>query len=100
MWGRSRGWITAYSSFRDDGLAIVWFFLGVHYYTPLRRSFVRRSKCRRLRAQTGDLALVVIDYLQLMRSANQCVENRNQYGGINRVSRFSLCWGEEWQYLL
>lgn len=37
-----------------------------------------RAKCRRLRAQTGDLALVVIDYLQLMRSSNRRVENRNQ----------------------
>ncbi len=37
-----------------------------------------RAKCRRLRAQTGDLALIVIDYLQLMRSTNRRVENRNQ----------------------
>ncbi len=37
-----------------------------------------RAKCRRLRAQTGDLALIVIDYLQLMRSSNRRVENRNQ----------------------
>ncbi len=37
-----------------------------------------RAKCRRLKTQLGDLALVVLDYLQLMRSSNRRVENRNQ----------------------
>ncbi len=37
-----------------------------------------RAKCRRLKTQLNDLALVVIDYLQLMRSSNRRVENRNQ----------------------
>ncbi|MFQ3610078.1 MAG: replicative DNA helicase, partial [Fimbriimonadales bacterium] len=37
-----------------------------------------RAKCRRLKTQLSDLALVVVDYLQLMRSSNRRVENRNQ----------------------
>jgi replicative DNA helicase len=36
-----------------------------------------RGKCRRLKAQEG-LALVVIDYLQLMRGNSRRAENRNQ----------------------
>jgi replicative DNA helicase len=39
-----------------------------------------RAKCRRLKAQLQDrqLGLIVVDYLQLMRSSNRRVENRNQ----------------------
>ncbi len=37
-----------------------------------------RAKCRRLKAERGDLALIVIDYLQLMRSHSRRAENRNQ----------------------
>lgn len=36
-----------------------------------------RAKCRRLRA-SGGLALVVVDYLQLMRPNNRKIENRTQ----------------------
>ncbi|MDW8106829.1 MAG: replicative DNA helicase [Armatimonadota bacterium] len=39
-----------------------------------------RAKCRRLKARLADraLGLIVVDYLQLMRSSNRRVENRNQ----------------------
>jgi replicative DNA helicase len=39
-----------------------------------------RAKCRRLKARLHDrqLGLIVVDYLQLMRSSNRRVENRNQ----------------------
>ncbi|MCS7064936.1 MAG: DnaB-like helicase C-terminal domain-containing protein, partial [Fimbriimonadales bacterium] len=37
-----------------------------------------RAKCRRLKAERNDLALIVIDYLQLMRSHTRRAENRNQ----------------------
>lgn len=39
-----------------------------------------RAKCRRLksRLQGRELGLIVVDYLQLMRSSNRRVENRNQ----------------------
>jgi len=39
-----------------------------------------RAKCRRLKAKLADrnLGLIVVDYLQLMRSSNRRVENRNQ----------------------
>lgn len=37
-----------------------------------------RAKCRRLKAERNDLALIIIDYLQLMRSHGRRVENRNQ----------------------
>ena len=39
-----------------------------------------RAKCRRLksRLESRDLGLIVVDYLQLMRSSNRRVENRNQ----------------------
>jgi replicative DNA helicase len=39
-----------------------------------------RAKCRRLKAKLDNrkLGLIVVDYLQLMRSSNRRVENRNQ----------------------
>ncbi len=39
-----------------------------------------RAKCRRLKARLNnrELGLIVVDYLQLMRSSNRRVENRNQ----------------------
>jgi replicative DNA helicase len=37
-----------------------------------------RAKCRRLKAERNDLALIVIDYLQLIRSHSRRAENRNQ----------------------
>ncbi|GBC91787.1 Replicative DNA helicase [bacterium HR15] len=37
-----------------------------------------RAKCRRLKAERNDLALIVVDYLQLMRSHTRRAENRNQ----------------------
>lgn len=36
-----------------------------------------RAKCRRLKAEQGDLGVILIDYLQLMRSHKR-TENRNQ----------------------
>ena len=35
-----------------------------------------RAKCRRLKAQHGDLGLVVVDYLQLMSTGHRRAENR------------------------
>jgi replicative DNA helicase len=35
-----------------------------------------RAKCRRLKAQHGDLGLVVVDYLQLMSTGQRKAENR------------------------
>lgn len=43
-----------------------------------------RSKCRRLKAEK-DLALVIIDYLQLMRSGGRKTDNREQE--ISEISR-------------
>jgi replicative DNA helicase len=37
-----------------------------------------RAKCRRLKAERNDLALIVIDYLQLIRPHSRRAENRNQ----------------------
>lgn len=46
--------------------------------------FEMRAKCRRLQAVTGDLSLVVVDYLQLMRPPSKA-ENRTQQ--ISEIAR-------------
>ncbi len=46
--------------------------------------FDMRAKCRRLKARNGNLALVVVDYLQLMRAPNPR-ENRAQQ--ISEIAR-------------
>ncbi|MCS6775667.1 MAG: replicative DNA helicase [Chloroherpetonaceae bacterium] len=45
--------------------------------TPDTSAMEMRAKCRRLKAEHGELGLVLIDYLQLMRSHRRA-ENRNQ----------------------
>ncbi|MDH4100756.1 MAG: replicative DNA helicase [Nitrospirota bacterium] len=52
--------------------------------TPAISVMEMRAKARRLRAQHGDLGLVVVDYLQLMRG-NSRVENRVQE--VSEISR-------------
>lgn len=37
-----------------------------------------RARCRRLRAEQGQLDMVIVDYLQLMRGSSRNSENRNQ----------------------
>jgi replicative DNA helicase len=59
------------------------------YFSPIDRLLLQalehiervqemRAKCRRLKAERNDLALIVIDYLQLIRSHSRRAENRNQ----------------------
>jgi len=43
-----------------------------------------RGKCRRLKAQHGDLGLVIIDYLQLIEGRNNNDNRVNQMGEISR----------------
>jgi len=44
-----------------------------------------RAKCRRLKAEHGALDLIVVDYLQLMRSSSKNAGNRNEE--ITEISR-------------
>ena len=44
-----------------------------------------RARCRRLRAEQGQLDLVIVDYLQLMRGSSRNSENRNQE--ISEIAR-------------
>ncbi len=53
--------------------------------TPDISALEIRAKCRRLKAEKGDLGMVVIDYLQLMRSSSKRSENRNQE--ISEIAR-------------
>lgn len=46
--------------------------------------FDMRAKCRRLKAKTGNLSLVIVDYLQLMRAPTS-TENRTQQ--ISEIAR-------------
>lgn len=45
--------------------------------TPAQSSLDIRTKARRLRAELGDLALIIVDYLQLMQGRGR-LENRQQ----------------------
>jgi replicative DNA helicase len=45
--------------------------------TPEISAMEMRTKCRRLKSEHGELGLIIIDYLQLMRSHKR-TENRNQ----------------------
>lgn len=51
---------------------------------PAQSSLDIRAKARRLRAELGDLALIIVDYLQLMRGRAR-VENRQQE--ISEITR-------------
>jgi replicative DNA helicase len=44
-----------------------------------------RAKCRRLKAEVGALDLIIVDYLQLMRSSSKNAGNRNEE--ITEISR-------------
>lgn len=46
--------------------------------TPARSVLQIRSACRRLRARAGELAVIVVDYLQLMTPARRKDQNREQ----------------------
>ena len=43
------------------------------------------TKCRRFKSKNQDLALIIVDYLQLMRSASKKIENRTQE--VTEISR-------------
>ena len=43
-----------------------------------------RAKCRRIKSQEGDLGLVIIDYLQLMRASEKTNSRQEEVGSISR----------------
>jgi len=53
--------------------------------TPDVSAMEMRAKCRRLKAEQGGLGLIMVDYLQLMRSSSKRSENRNQE--ISEIAR-------------
>src|SRR6202008_3052280 len=53
--------------------------------TPAISVLEMRAKARRLKADRPDLAMIVVDYLQLMVSSNTRVENRQQE--VSEISR-------------
>jgi replicative DNA helicase len=53
--------------------------------TPAQSVLDIRAKARRLRAELGDLALVIVDYLQLMQGRNMRSESRQQE--ISEITR-------------
>lgn len=62
--------------------------------TPAQSSLDIRAKARRLRAELGDLALVIIDYLQLMQGRSRS-ENRQQE--ISEITRALKALAKELQ---
>jgi replicative DNA helicase len=62
--------------------------------TPAQSSLDIRAKARRLRAELGDLALIVVDYLQLMRGRTRS-ENRQQE--ISEITRSLKALAKELQ---
>lgn len=62
--------------------------------TPAQSSLDIRAKARRLRAELGDLALVIVDYLQLMRGRAR-TENRQQE--ISEITRALKALAKELQ---
>jgi replicative DNA helicase len=62
--------------------------------TPAQSSLDIRAKARRLRAELGDLALVIVDYLQLMRGRTR-TENRQQE--ISEITRALKALAKELQ---
>jgi replicative DNA helicase len=62
--------------------------------TPAQSSLDIRAKARRLRAELGDLALVIVDYLQLMQGRTR-VESRQQE--ISEITRALKALAKELQ---
>jgi replicative DNA helicase len=62
--------------------------------TPAQSALDIRAKARRLRAELGDLALVVIDYLQLMQGRSRS-ENRQQE--VSEITRALKALAKELQ---
>ena len=62
--------------------------------TPAQSSLDIRAKARRLRAELGDLALIVVDYLQRMRGRTR-TENRQQE--ISEITRALKALAKELQ---
>lgn len=46
-----------------------------------------RAKCRRLKAEHGDLAMIIVDYLQLMDSAGNGGASDNRVQELSKISR-------------
>jgi replicative DNA helicase len=62
--------------------------------TPAQSSLDIRAKARRLRAELGDLALIIVDYLQLMQGRSRS-ENRQQE--ISEITRALKALAKELQ---
>ena len=62
--------------------------------TPAQSSLDIRAKSRRLRAELGDLALIIVDYIQLMRGRAR-TENRQQE--ISEITRSLKALAKELQ---
>ena len=55
--------------------------------TPQLTIFELRAKCRRLKQQHPDLAMVIIDYLQLMQAGGEMTRSGNREQEISTISR-------------
>lgn len=53
--------------------------------TPAISPMEVRAKCRRIKSQVGDLGLVIIDYLQLMRASERTNSRQEEVGSISRT---------------
>ena len=51
---------------------------------PAQSALDIRAKARRLRAEVGDLALVIVDYLQLMQARGRTENRQQEISGITR----------------
>jgi len=52
--------------------------------TPAQSALDIRAKARRLRAELGDLALIIVDYLQLMQVRGRTENRQQEISGITR----------------
>lgn len=52
--------------------------------TPAQAALDIRAKARRLRAELGDLALIIVDYLQLMQTRGRTENRQQEISGITR----------------
>jgi len=52
--------------------------------TPAQSALDIRAKARRLQAEVGDLALVIVDYLQLMQARGRAESRQQEISGITR----------------
>ena len=53
--------------------------------TPMQTALDIRAKARRLRSEQGDLALVIIDYLQLMQGRSRAENRQQEISDITRA---------------